>query len=123
MKPWKLIVAFVAVFLAGTVVGALSVLHFMHPPFGKPPSAAEISSHIMRELTAAVKLTPEQTAKIEPIVARNAEDLIAFHRELGARVQATLDTSDREIEALLDPEQKIQFETFRAQRPPLPRAP
>ena len=123
MKPWKLVLTFVAVFAAGAVIGALATAHFVHPPFGTPPSGDEITRHIMGDLRGQLKLSPEQSAKIEPIIAHNVQELMVYHRQLEAQVQASLDTVDKQVEELLDPSQKATFEKFRAKRPHLPPGP
>jgi hypothetical protein len=123
MKPWKLGLAFLAMFVAGAIVGGLTTMHFFRPPFGRSESADEISRHVMSELRGRLQLSDSQVSEIDPIIRHNVEELLAFHRELAARVQASLDGTDRQIEGRLDPSQKAKFEKFRAQRPRLPAAP
>jgi hypothetical protein len=120
MKPWKLVLTFVAVFVAGAVIGALATTHFVHPPFGPPPSGDEFTRHIMGQLRRELNLSPEQSAKIEPVIAHNVQELMAFHRQLEAQVQTSLDTTDKQVEELLDPAQRAAFAKFRAKRPHLP---
>jgi len=123
MKPWKLILAFIAVFVAGGIIGALAVMHFVRPPFGSPPPADKITQHIIKDLRGTLHLSPSQAAKIEPIITQNVKELINFHRELEAHVQSSLDASDKQVEEVLDPAQKAEFAKFRAHRPHLPSAP
>jgi hypothetical protein len=123
MKPGKLILTFAAVFIAGAVIGSLVTAHFVHPHFGMPPSANEITKHIMSDLRGKLNLSPAQSEKIELIIAHNVQELMGFHRELEVHVQMSLDAADKQVEELLDPSQKVAFERFRANRPHLPRSP
>jgi hypothetical protein len=120
MKPWKLILAFVVVFAAGTIAGGFTALRFARPPFGPPPGASQIAEHVMHDLQNEIQFTPEQTSQIQIIVRRHAEELVSTHRELLTRMRATVEASDREVTALLDDQQKAQFEKVRAKRPPFP---
>lgn len=117
MKHWKFTLAFVAVFAAGLVVGSLTTMRFFLPPFGHPPGSAEMAERIMKKLKSELSLTSEQTTRIEPIVQQTTTKTVAFHRELSERLDATLNASDQEIEALLDADQKARFAKIRASRP------
>lgn len=77
----------------------------------------------MQELNSGVALSPAQVVVIQPLVRRHAEELVTFHRELLGQLRATFETSDREIDALLDDHQKALFARMRAKRPALPGAP
>jgi hypothetical protein len=124
MKRWKVALAFAAVFLAGVIVGGSTVMRLIPPPFGPfPNAAAKMTERMMRMLKSDLALRPDQEEKIKPVVARTTEQTVGFHRELSARIQAAIDSSDLEIEAFLDPNQKAKFEKLRAKRPPLPNAP
>ena len=94
------------------------------PPFGPNPStAAKMTERMMSMLKTDLDLRPDQEEKIKPVVARTTEQTLGFHRELSARIQAAIDSSDLEIEACLDPNQKERFEKLRAKRPRLSNAP
>ena len=110
MKRWKLGLTFTAVFLAGMIAGGLTILRII-PPFGGVPDAGSMTAHLMRRLNHDLPLTPEQTAKIQPIIARTTEQTLASHREFTSRIEAIIDASDSEIESLLDPTQKARFES------------
>lgn len=103
-KPWKVIFAFVAVFIAGAVFGGLFTLRASGLRLGelrpkersvtpgaaataKPPGVAPkagpaaqaakagIMPALMRQFTQRLKLTPVQRDKIRPIVGRASDDL------------------------------------------------
>ena len=82
-----------------------------------------MTNRMMRMLKSDLALRPDQEEKIKPVVARTTEQTLGFHRELSARIQAAIDSSDLEIEAFLDPNQKAKFEKLRAKRPHPPNEP
>jgi len=123
MKRWKIILAFAAIFFAGVIAGGVAVIRIIPPPFGPLPDAAKMTAHLMRKLKSDLALTPDQEAKIQPVVARATEQTVAFHHELSARIRTAIDSSDLEIEGFLDAKQKAQFESLRAKRPHLPGEP
>jgi hypothetical protein len=123
MKRWKIVLAFAAVFLAGVIVGGLAIMRCIPPPFGPSPSAAKMTAHMMSRLNSDLALTPDQAAKIQPVIARATEQTVAFHRDLSARIRTAIDSSDLEIEGFLDPKQKAKFESIRAKHPHPPNEP
>ena len=123
MKRLKIILPFAAVFFAGVIAGGVTVMRLIPPPFGPFPNAAKMTAHMMRKLKSDLALSPDQEAKIEPVIARTTEQTVAFHHELSARIQAAIDSSDLQIEGFLDARQKAKFESIRAKRPRLPNAP
>ena len=123
MKRWKIILAFAAVFFAGVIAGGLTVMRLLPPPFGHFPSSADMADRIMRGLKSDLALSPDQVAKIQPVVARSTEQFRAFHHELSARIRTAIDSSDLEIEGFLDSKQKAKFESIRAKRPHPPDEP
>lgn len=109
-KPWKVIAAFIGVFIAGAVFGGFFTLSSsvrrappqqrplaQLPPSEQPrpkvagpqvgpvastaPKSTPITPVIMRGFTKELKLTPEQREKIQPIVARAGEDFQRLREE------------------------------------------
>ncbi len=99
-KPWKVILAFIGVFIAGAVFGGLFTLRASgkrlheqpskaadaHPsksstqPAASPgqpkaPAQSGISIALMRQFTQHLKLTNAQKDKVRPLVNRYADDL------------------------------------------------
>src|SRR5256885_4240099 len=110
---WKLIAGFLLVFIAGGLTGAFVAAawtrHFvlMMPHH---PMAAET----MRErLQAELKLTPEQTRKISPIIDKATAQLEQIRIETGRRVHETFADLHREISADLNDEQRAKLEQMR----------
>jgi len=116
MKRWKIVLSFVTIFLAGALVGGALTLRFAHEHFFKPPRAGEMAEHIVTELRTELKLSPDQVAKIKPIVENSTSQAETYHREVFQRLQAIFDASDDAIKAQLTSEQVTKFEQLKARR-------
>jgi Spy/CpxP family protein refolding chaperone len=105
---WKLIVAFVLVFLAGVATAFFGAAHlaiFFHHP-GSGATAQHMKEHLRSEL----KLTPEQVGQISPIVDQATANLEAKREETGREVRAIFEDMHARIAPLLTPEQKKRLE-------------
>ena len=111
---WKLIAGFILVFLAGGMTGAfLAVSHSRHIFMGAHNSS--VMSERMRErLRRELKLTPEQEAKIAPIVNKSTTELEQIRRETGRKVHATFLEAHREMAAYLTDGQRAELERLEA---------
>jgi Spy/CpxP family protein refolding chaperone len=110
---WKLIAGFVLVFIAGGVTGAFfaaaHVRHFMSGP-PRPGMAAE---RMRERLRMELKLTPEQLAKISPIIDKAGTQLEQIRTETGRRVHETFAETHREISKDLTEEQRTRLQEMR----------
>jgi Spy/CpxP family protein refolding chaperone len=102
---WKLIAGFVLVFIAGGMTGAFvaatQARHFLFSPH-QGMMRERMRAHLRSEL----KLTPDQEAKINPIIDKASAELEQIRRETGRRVHATFDEAHREMAAHLTDEQR-----------------
>jgi hypothetical protein len=109
---WWLAISLVVVFCAGAALGlfgcALHARHLFVHRHG-PHVADRIRMHLQQEL----KLTPEQSEKISPMVERLATQLEAIRKETGERVAAAMSESHREITPLLTAEQRERLDKMR----------
>lgn len=139
-KPWKVIFAFVAVFIAGAVFGGLFTLRASgkrfagpprsemprpHPdrddprggapglPKGGPGGQAAMAPALLRQITQRLNLTSEQKEKIRPLVNRAAEDLQRIRRESLADSTRVMERMYEDVGAQLTPEQRRELETLR----------
>lgn len=110
--PWKVIVAFVGVFLAGGIFGAALALRWAEPPpGGRHGAIAEL--HMMDRLESELALTPAQKEKIAPIVARTEAETRRLRREGIQGFRAVMEKANAEIAAELTPEQRAKLEDMR----------
>jgi Spy/CpxP family protein refolding chaperone len=110
-KPWKVILVFLGVFVAGGLCGAALGIRFFHGP---PPGArGPVRLDIMERLDKGLKLTSEQKEKIKPIVQRTQEETQRLRRENVRELAAVMDRMHTEVAAELTPEQRTKLEDMR----------
>ena len=131
---WKLILAFVLVFLAGAACGFFGAVH-VHDFFGRmdPGSMAQ---HMKQRLRGELKLTPEQMEQISPIIDRATSELKMKREQTVRDIHEIFKKAHREMQPFLTPEQRTKLEDlekrhrhllhrrgFMAPRPPPPPPP
>ena len=107
---WKLIAGFILVFVAGGMTGAFfGEMHarrlffeFHHPGL--------MGIRMRDTLRTELNLTPEQVAKISPIIDKTAGQLKEIRLDTGQRVHEIMTEAHREIAANLTDEQQIEAE-------------
>ena len=111
---WKLIAGFVLAFVAGGITGAaVGGMHARHVffEFHHP----ELIGIRMKEgLRKELNLTPEQVAKISPIVDKTAAQLKQIRRDTGRRVHEIMMEAHREMAANLTDEQRLKLQQIAA---------
>lgn len=131
-RPWKVIAAFIGVFIAGAVFGGFFTLRsagkWFANPRPRPTGAASktsgsaqqaqtpggrIAPQVMRQLTQRLNPTPEQQKAIRPIVGRASEDLQRLQREHLADTTRTTERMYADVAAILTPEQRSKLEQMR----------
>ena len=107
---WKLVAGFVLVFLAGGIAGAaLGGLYARHLffEFHRP---GRVGDRMKERLRAELRLTPEQVAKVSPIVDKTAAQLQEIRRDTGRRVHDIMAEAHKEIAANLTDEQRLKLQ-------------
>jgi Spy/CpxP family protein refolding chaperone len=133
-KPWKVICAFVGVFIAGAVFGGFFTLRSAgkwgagdRPRSVPAPKAAPVAvqpgkdapppgrifPQVMRQFTQRLNPTPEQQKAIRPIVSRAAEDLQRMQREHLTDTTRTTERMYADVAAILTPAQRTKLEQMR----------
>jgi Spy/CpxP family protein refolding chaperone len=111
---WKLAFAFLLVFFAGTMTGFFGTFHLRHHFLG-PPHSGDVNERMREHLRRALDLTPDQSAKISPIVDATTAKLEAIRIETAERVRAVMEESKRAIAPELSPEQQKKLEKLEAE--------
>jgi Spy/CpxP family protein refolding chaperone len=113
---WKLIVGFVLVFVAGGMTGAfLGASHARHLFFAQPHRGM-MSQRMRDHYREQLNLTPEQVAKISPIIDKTAAQLEQIRHETGQRVHELFTEAHREMAAHLSDEQRAKLQAMEARR-------
>ncbi|MFI5357884.1 MAG: hypothetical protein ACHQ4G_11165 [Opitutales bacterium] len=117
-KPWKVILAFLGVFVAGAVFGGFVSLRwgrglFERGGFHGPAAIDQFAPMIMRRLTTKLELSQEQTDKIRPIVKTAEEKLRQMRHDNFAASIAVAEQMNSQVAAILTPEQNAKLETMR----------
>jgi len=107
---WKLIVGFILVFIAGgisgTFLGGLYARHHFFA-FHRPEL---IGGRMKERLRAELNLTPEQVAKISPIIDKTAAQLRDIRRDTARRVHETIAEAHRQMAVNLTDEQRQKLQ-------------
>jgi Spy/CpxP family protein refolding chaperone len=115
-QPWKVILAFTGVFLAGVLVGGLVTLRVGRHIAQRLPMAEGFGPQLLGRLVTQLELTPEQQAKIKPIVDQAAEELHELRRTTQHSSAAVLVRMQSDISAVLTPAQKAKFDELSTQQ-------
>jgi Spy/CpxP family protein refolding chaperone len=108
---WKLVAGFLLVFIAGGVTGAFFAVaqarrHFLFAS----PDHGMVAERMRERLRAELKLTPEQVARISPIIDQAGAQLEQIRIETGRRVYETFAEAHRQMSATLTDEQRVKLQ-------------
>jgi len=107
---WKFIVGFILVFIAGGITGAfLGGLYARHL-FFEFHHPALIGARMKERLRTELNLTPEQVAKISPIIDKTAAQLQTVRQDTGRRVHEVITEAHQEMAANLTAEQRQKLQ-------------
>ena len=107
---WKLIAAFLLVFVAGGITGAFVGGSYARHHFLGLHRPERIGAQMKDRLRAELNLTPEQVAKISPIIDKTASQLRDIRRDTGRRVHEIIMAAHREMAANLSDEQRLKLQ-------------
>lgn len=113
LPHWKISLSLVAIFLAGTVTGAVLTLRVVKRVAAEQSRFERLPELILAQMKTRLALTPEQTARLQPAVDQATRELRELRAQAGASIAQTLNTLDTQIERELLPEQKPKFEQLR----------
>src|SRR5213075_2604820 len=113
---WKLIGGFILVFIAGGITGAFfGGLHARHV-FFEFHHPELIGIRMKEELRRELNLTPEQVAKISPIIDKTAVQLADVRRDTGRRVHEIILEAHREMAANLTEDQRLKLQEIESRQ-------
>jgi hypothetical protein len=110
-RTWQVVFAFVGIFIAGGVVGL-----FLAPQVWKRVVQQRVVEQLgpiqLTRLTEDLKLTPEQIAKVQPLIDRATED----YRRLRKEGNAVSDRLEEDFKKELTQEQRDKYLDIRTRR-------
>jgi len=127
-KTWQVVLATIAIFVAGAVAGGATAVGFLRWRNNKAPAALtgggaghpnrveQFGPQLMRNFANQLDLTEEQRARIMPIVKRTAGQLARERREVQLTVALAIERMQDEIADQLTPEQRNKFEELIAKQ-------
>lgn len=109
-KPWKVVLVFVGVFVAGAIAGgplAMWVQNYRHER--RPPFVDRTMERYEREL----QISEAQRGKIWPVLLRAQTEWRALREENVRKMSEVIDRMHAEVAAELTPEQQTKLEKMR----------
>jgi len=107
---WKLVAGFVLVFIAGGIAGAAFGGFYARHLFFEFHRPGRVGDRMKERLRTELRLTPEQMAKVSPIVDKTAAQLKQIRRDTGQRVHEIMTEAHKEIAANLTDEQRQKLQ-------------
>ncbi len=102
VKPWLLLAV---IFIAGMVAGA--ALTIALAPHGKRPQG--LTRQMMDQLTKQLDLTPDQQAKVLPILTDSSRELLTVRREQFEKMSKIIEKTNQQLAGVLTPEQQAKL--------------
>jgi Spy/CpxP family protein refolding chaperone len=107
---WKLIAGFVLVFVAGGITGAALGGFYARHLFFEFHRPGRVADRMKERLRIELRLTPEQVAKVSPIVDKTAAQMQDIRRDTGRRVHEIMAEAHKDIAVNLTDEQRQKFQ-------------
>lgn len=114
-KPWKLILLLTGIFLAGAVAGGFVTLEVGKNMMRKRFAPDNWGPARLKKLEEHLSLTAEQLERLKPIVRRDVDELNKLRQQGFQDTRRILERMEKDIAAVLTPEQKEKFEKLNAE--------
>lgn len=116
-RTWKVVLVFIAVFLAGAVAGGFATFRFAPPPkVLKKTQLDQFGIIQMKRLTEQLVLTEEQRERIKPLVNRASAEMRIIRLDGLRATTAVLEQMEEVVSKELNEKQRIQFLAMQAQQ-------
>src|SRR4051812_41449098 len=115
LRHWKMIIGLVAIFGAGVGTGGVGVILLLQRVFSSPVATQRWADDKLKDLDRKLKLSPEQKAKIRPIMVTAAERLKAIGGSAFEQIITTAEQAHADVAKELTPGQKVEFNKLRKQ--------
>jgi len=115
-SKWTTIGYAAAIFVAGGISGGAIGIYEARSHVPAPPGEQEMAGRMLNRLQARLDLTPDQMAKIRPIIERAAADLRSIRTDTAQRINKTFDDSYAQVSAILTPAQRVKLDDLQKKR-------
>lgn len=110
MLYWRMAFFSLILMLAGVAIGASAMHMWVVKQRSKPqPRPAVNLKRVMRRVDKQLNLTPEQSEQVRPVIRRCLADLDQVRAEARPQIRQHLRLMNRDIQAVLEPEQQKQW--------------
>jgi Spy/CpxP family protein refolding chaperone len=98
----------------GLALGGLTYLKAQDPHGPKHgPGADHHMDNPFEHLTETLSLTPDQKAKVQPILDQMKPQLAAIHQEAMEKMRTLMESTGAQIRPLLTPEQQQKYDAMK----------
>jgi hypothetical protein len=111
-RPW---IIMALIFVLGGVTGSLLTIAF-RPHFSHGPAPQEIRNHWMAHLAWRLHLSPDQVAKIGPIVTDAETKIQEAHRKDLAQISGIMQAANASMKPYLNADQQAQLAEMETER-------
>ena len=112
-KPWKVILAFTGVFLAGAVIGGVVTLRFVREMVRDFRPMDRFEPLLMKRYASRLELTEEQREQVREIVRTTEKELRRLRGEGFKEAVSAGEKMNAQIEQILTPEQRVRLEELK----------
>ena len=112
----RVILYVVGVFVLGALAGGFAGYSAGKERSFRPPKTEEMTAHIQRKMTERLKLTPQQSAAILPFIKKECDSIGQMQKDCSRRINDFINSSRKDIIAILTPEQCIELEAMDTER-------
>lgn len=109
LRHWKVILALAALFLLGAATGTAITLKVVKRFIETRTNPERMSQSMLQEYQRRLRLTPEQTDRIRPILQRTGREMWELRTEMSGRTFQVIRLAQDEIASELTPEQRAEF--------------
>jgi|SRR4029450_4799706 Spy/CpxP family protein refolding chaperone len=106
----KLVAGFILVFVAGGIAGAALGGWYTRHLFFESHRPGQMGDRMKERLRTELRLTPEQIAKVSPIIDKTTTELREIRRDTRGRVHGIMAEAHKEIAVNLTDEQRQKLQ-------------
>jgi Spy/CpxP family protein refolding chaperone len=110
---WKLIAGFVLVFVAGGIAGAALGGLYVRCLFFEFHHPGQVGARMKEQFRTQLGLTPDQVAKISPVIDKTAAELQQVRHDTARRVREIWMEAHQQIAANLTDEQRKKLQQMK----------